>query len=67
MPHLIPRGQATLAATAGRKSRIISGWRQAPKPPGVTKPKAPPKPAAPIAPVEPVEPIAPVAENDDNA
>jgi hypothetical protein len=64
MPHPIPRGQAPLAATAKHKSRIISGWRQAPKPPGVSKPKAPPKPAAPIA---PVEPIAPVAENDDDA
>jgi hypothetical protein len=58
MPHLIPRGQAMLAATARRNSRIISGWRQAPKPPGISKPKAPPKPAA------PVEPIAPVAENE---
>jgi hypothetical protein len=64
MPHLIPRGQATLAATARHNRRIISGWRQAPKPPGVSKPKAPPKPAAPIA---PVEPVAPAAENDDAA
>ena len=64
MPHLIPRGQAALATPARHNRRIISGWRQAPKPPGVSKPKAPPKPAAPIA---PVEPIAPVAENDDTA
>jgi hypothetical protein len=61
MSHLIQRHKTTLAAPAKRRSRIISGWRQAPKPPGVSKPKAAPRPAAPVA---PVEPIAPVAETD---
>jgi hypothetical protein len=33
-----------ITPTNKRRSRIISGWRQQPKPPGVSKPKAVPKP-----------------------
>jgi hypothetical protein len=43
----------TVAATEKRRSRIISGWRQMPKPPGPSKPKFPLRPAVPAEPAGP--------------
>jgi hypothetical protein len=43
----------TVAVTEKRRSRIISGWRQMPKPPGPSKPKFPLRPAVPAEPAGP--------------